>query len=485
MSTDHECLENLVMNDDFTELQLANRQSLYIPDINQGAYTNGQLQFNTIQAVSQYWVPSQAYLEAPFKVTLTGTPSATNNLGIQDAAGDNHFHIQFKNTIYQLITGVLIQVAGAGSTTLVNEQNTLFFKQYIDMYVNNNLNWQSTYQPETLLVKPTLKNGSNNADVAILLGQNLLRNISFGVVTSTVSSVNYITSFQFTAHLNLSYIHSYFASLDYPCTNLNLQINFNYCKEIQGSNCIYNAFCCSNNTSAAPTNTVFTLTVGNSRATNCRIRYDSLEFTPTFAVELAKKTEGGASYSKISKFVVTDIFTSLNATASQINQVVLTQVVKPIRQWLLGFPQGVLTSNNSLNFTQGQVSNLNIEINSANYFNLDLTTEVLWKMLQSQFCGGGITNGTDGSLLNYNDQVNRDAVPNDSGAQAIYCIDFHRLRGKIGDQTVTATLKFNRTDGINALDWILLTEREQVCTMNYYSNSVSCLIGPNAASASK
>lgn len=451
--SDHEVeqLANLFISDNDKEIGYTESQLMYLTDINNGAYSTGEVRFDTSTLKEQFILYSEGFLVIPITVTASG-----------GTAFQNTTPVAFRQSVLSLITGMTISM-GNGDV-IVNEISGLNFINHLRLLTSQHDDEFRTLAPLLQFYKEE-KNSVNNAEFTVttntLTGRDATYNSGFANrINSFVASSTWngtINGYTTDVVIPLKYVHPFFKELNFPVLNMRFMFTFQTAAYI---NSPFNPIL---STIAAKT------VIGGTTIGAARLYYKKVSLPADLQLKYAKKLEAGMT--KRIDFLSLDapIIVPNNADTT-ISKQISTNTVKPKRIWVLLFPGGSLTSGVAPLVVNGQLRAATLQVNGMQYNNTAINFPYeFWVNLLDQMTN---ENG-QGGLISYADFLTN---------YRIHVWDVSKRKDAILSLTeaVSLTLNASRNEATpSASDIMFLVERENRIALHFSSSDVRVLVGPN------
>jgi hypothetical protein len=209
--------------------------NVFVNDINNQSYSNGQIIFSTEAVKDKQIVLSESFAAFPLSLTSSGT------------AYDANTRLAIKTSLLSLIQGVRISTTNgtnivdetSGSLPIINNLRLLTEEdlEFVEgegrdlMFFGPDKFNQSNVDPGVAVLNAPINPVSGLTDVSSAPADN---NVVFNKALSKRVSAFYTTAANTTstiwtimAYIPLKYIHPYFRAMAFPLCNNPLQINFN------------------------------------------------------------------------------------------------------------------------------------------------------------------------------------------------------------------------------------------------------------------
>ncbi len=460
--------ETTTSQDNYDPLMCFKSQDyIFLNDQNNGNYSSGQIQFDTLTLLNQFICYSDSYLRIPLRVISSGVAYSTDVL------------LAFKNSILDLITGMLVR-SGDGQT-LVNDPVSLHVINKIKRLLDTSLDGLKScdellFEPDTSRRVATAAGAwsafapaSARLAVPIPAGATAIdaqnegysRRIQLFKQSASFSTPN----MDIVVYLPLYYLHEFWSSLNFPICNTRFLITF------------YTPITNSGATPATNTTVNTPFLTGSAVVTprasildTVRLYVKRVTFDPETSKMVASKMASGFTkriqYNCIDSYSMPTIVGDSGPCSVQDN--ITPSVVAPVRVWRIAPLRGSLDSN-ILAFNSIQpISSGNILVNNIPYYQSDLLTEEeFYDILRQNSLSKSKTNPTTAGLISFADW--REFM-------RVYCFDVSRLGNRLADPSQPCSLFFRGQKEANltavAADVLYLVERSQVCDISFSNSSV-------------
>ena len=215
--------------------------------------------------------------------------------------------------------------------------------------------------------------------------------------------------------------------------------------------------------------TVTTASTLPGAVSTCRWYYRELKYQPKIAEAIANKLKSG--FVKEFTYIDTNTYYFFNNSQTNINDLIISNVIAPTRVWLLCYPAGAITtqlSNSPLYLQPVQFTSANLQVNGTNYYvNSMQTNYEMWEIIKEQFPN----KDENSSLLSWADY--------NSNYKGMLCFDLSRLRDQrlINPvQNCNLSAQILRSDSV-AIDRVYVVEKEMKCRVSFSSSETKMIYG--------
>lgn len=449
--SDAETIHNLLSDEQFNEAlsSYTDSQLEFIPDMNNGNYSSGQINYDLLSVRDKWFVPSECWLSIPVSFT-SSTAVAYTQATI----------LAFKQSVLNFITGC--NLTTSNGATIFNDQQVDLVNN-LRLVLEKDQTWYQNDAPKLLFAKDTI--ALNHLAVGVQTPTNDATNAGLTLRTAEFKQICASpfagATFNATLQIPLSYIHSFYENCKFPLINARWLMSFNI------------------NTFATPQrNPMVAYTVANPNETgqptitvtgSTRLYYKSLKFSPELNQKLVQKINHGLV--KTVHFKVTDTYQGeANFGASTTNRLISPSTVAPLRVTVLSPVTGGVSGLTTVLSSVAQFTNANILVNNSLYYQNSLNTAQEQYRIVAEQCPSYNSNGdTENGLISFSEFLN---------GYRYLTFDLSRLKDRLKNPNQSVSLQIQATK-LNATtcDLWYVVERLNKVVINMSSAETKYVVG--------
>lgn len=373
--TPFENISNLVSDDAVNKAltNYANKQYMYLSDLNNQSYSNAQLLFDTTQISSDQWVLlREAYLTIPVRIeSNTATPLVQTDI------------FAFKRSVLDIISGLTVVCNG---TTLVSDRD-IQLKNYLDLVLEKTVQEQFTESYDLDFALDESKTLTTTVGPIPAPTNVVADNDGFSNRVKYLKSQCLFNSgvFSVMIQIPLRYIHSFF-DVEYPLVNQPMQITFNLATSTSGNFFFPLSKVSAGEDVKVSIDTAAKYPESSVSQTSTRLYYPIVTYKPDVNRMLSDKLRKGMS--KVHEYRVCDVYYggSLNNISTFSQYLVSPSVVAPTKLTALLCPANSVQAQAQPFISDGQFRNSNVLLNNQPVFiqNLDSSVDI-WNQLRQNY----------------------------------------------------------------------------------------------------
>jgi hypothetical protein len=370
-----ENITNLLSDDDMNKAlsNYANKQYMYISDLNNQSYSNAQLLYDTTQISSDQWVLlREAYLTVPIRIeSATATPLGESAI------------FAFKRSVLDIVAGVTVVSNGM---TLVSDRD-IQLKNYIDLVLEKTVQEQFTESYDLLFALDESKTLTTAVSPIPAPTNVVADNAGFSNRVKFIKSQCSFAAgvFKVMLQIPLRYIHSFF-DMPYPVVNQPLQITFNLTTNTSGNFFFPLSKVSAGEDIKVSIDTSATYPESSVTQTSTRLYYPIVTYKPEVNRMISDKLRRGMT--KTHEYRLSDIYYggSLNNISTYSQYLVSPSVVAPTKLVSLLAPVNSVQAQAQPFIVDGQFRNSNVLLNNQPVFiqNLDSSVDI-WNQLRQNY----------------------------------------------------------------------------------------------------